>query len=129
MNYDLTNEPINMLINERNKDLLEINESLKQLTEIQNDLGLMIHNQNDNINLINKNLENSDVNIQESNINLQKTLEYSKKTGIVTVTGGIMGGCIGGPVGSIIGLKLSGIVLLSASCILAGGGIGYLSQL
>ena len=129
MNDDLKNDPVNMLINERNNDLLEIKESLKHLTEIQNDLGLMIHNQKDDINLINRNLENTEENIQESNVNLEKTLEYSRKSGLVTVTGGIVGGCIGGPVGSVIGLKLSGIVLLSASCILAGGGIGYLSQL
>lgn len=117
---NITNE----LYNEELARLTKINNDLRDIQDIQQDLAYHINNDNENLQTITNNIENSDINIIQANEDLQIALKYKSYKWMGIVAGGTIGAIALGPIGGgiLLGLKAGGIIALTTTGLLLGGG-------
>ena len=111
------------LIDKRDKDLQDIKENIIALGEIQNTIQESLVKQDNNLEIINNNIENTLVEVKNTNENLYEIVELSKQPIKYMVAGTFIGGMVGFPLGII-----TGVSLLSIPTAAIGGFLGFKSQ-
>lgn len=125
--YEVNENIESMIIEERNREIIELETDLIDMSEIFFDLGNMIHIQGENMDIMNNLIEttNRDVSISLKNLADAEdiiNIKYQTIRNISIVIGGITLGACGFIVGPLIGLG----TLISGAGI--GTGIVYASK-
>jgi hypothetical protein len=112
-------------------EYLEREQLLKQIHElyqIQQDLNEVILEQNPKLNLIESNIDISNINIEHGTSDIKQAESYSfSKIPIFIgfILGGSVGLAIGGPVGAVAGAKTAGLLGGMVSGAVVGSSIGF----
>ena len=114
---------VHKLIDKRDKDLQDIKENIIALGEIQNTIQESLAKQDNNLEIINNNIENTLVEVKNTNENLYEIVELSKQPIKYMIAGTFIGGMVGFPLGII-----TGVSLLSIPTAAIGGFLGFKSQ-
>lgn len=117
LEYFNDNDYINKsIIEERNRELMELSEELEDLSELTRSLSYMLSSQSEFLDEMEKTIEISSINVQESNKSLEKSVYYKEKgiqtlKNIAIVVGGVSLGALGFMGGPVIGVAttVSGI--------------------
>lgn len=105
---------------ERNQDLQKLESDLAQLTEIMQTLAVMVHAQNEAIDQVVAQVEESSLNIEEGVAHLENAAGYSQSTLKTKLVGGAVV-CGGVALGGFAIIFLSPIVgLVTAGCGIVG---------
>jgi len=110
------------------EDLTKVNEDLKILQEIFSDFQLITMEQDEKLNTIEQNVDDSQKNVESGKNDLFKAANY--KYALIPVVGAVVGTAVLGPVGLILGIKIGGVIVLGLTLgsvgAVSGGGIGFL---
>jgi hypothetical protein len=91
--------------NENENELKRIYKDVIELNTMNNDLLTMLVNQNEMVETITSNVEQTELNIEEGKKDLETSYGYYS-TGLV-LTGSLLGAAVGGPFGLYIGSHLT----------------------
>lgn len=113
-NYNTINE---LILKERNNEIIQLETDIELLAEIQKDLALLVDTQGESIEQIAANMENIEITVNEGTENLKKASITHKKTNKLFI------GSLLTAAGVAIGGSLVAIASPLAGGIIAGSGI------
>jgi hypothetical protein len=116
-----------LIIKERSKEMKELSQDIEQLAEISQILGKMVYTQGEKIDILEKNIEESNFELEKSVLHLEKANDYAlqlrkniRNTAIVV--GSITAGAFGFLAGPIVGIATT------VSGVAAGFGIVFAAE-